>query len=85
MDEENEELGSIPFDLTDTDRENLQGGDEKFKPHHWEDLKQIIGGTIDLHRLLLSLRHLSVQRRAIYPSSSANPQIYFAICNGQIR
>ena len=52
MDEENEELGSIPFDLTDTDRENLQGGDENFKPHNWEDLKQIIGGTIDLHCLL---------------------------------
>ena len=33
----------IPFQLTETDLENLAGGDEKFRPHDWEDLKQIIG------------------------------------------
>ncbi|KAK4694265.1 hypothetical protein P7C71_g3289, partial [Lecanoromycetidae sp. Uapishka_2] len=28
--------------LTDSDRENLAGGDEKFQPHTWEELKSII-------------------------------------------
>lgn len=36
------ELGAFPG-LTPTDRENLAGGDENFKPHNWEDLKRIIG------------------------------------------
>ena len=36
------ELGAFPG-LTPTDRENLAGGDENFKPHNWEDLKEIIG------------------------------------------
>lgn len=35
------ELGSFPG-LTPTDRENLAGGDENFKPHDWDDLKDII-------------------------------------------
>ncbi|KAL9074727.1 MAG: hypothetical protein Q9161_002096 [Pseudevernia consocians] len=35
------ELGAFPG-LTPTDRENLAGGDENFKPHNWEDLKEII-------------------------------------------
>ncbi len=35
---------SIPFALTDTDRENLAGGDDNFQPHTWAELKQIIGG-----------------------------------------
>ena len=39
----NEELDSLPFELTDTDRENLAGGDVNFLPHDWEDLKCIIG------------------------------------------
>ena len=34
---------AIPFELTKTDLENLAGGDEKFTPHNWEDLKHIIG------------------------------------------
>lgn len=38
-----DELNAIPFDLTDTDRANLAGGDENFQPHNWEDLKHIIG------------------------------------------
>ena len=41
----NDILNSIPFDLTETDRENLLAGDENFKPHTWEDLKVIIGET----------------------------------------
>ena len=36
------ELAAFPG-LTPTDRENLARGDENFKPHNWEDLKQIIG------------------------------------------
>ena len=36
------ELGVFPG-LTPTDRENLAGGDENFKPHDWNDLKEIIG------------------------------------------
>ena len=36
------ELAAFPG-LTPTDRENLAGGDENFKPHNWEDLKEIIG------------------------------------------
>lgn len=36
------ELSAFPG-LTPTDRENLAGGDENFKPHNWEDLKRIIG------------------------------------------
>ena len=45
MTDSNSELDDIPFDLTDTDRANLAGGDENFHPHDWEDLKRIIGGT----------------------------------------
>ena len=33
----------IPFELTDTDRENLLAGDERFTPISWEELKQTIG------------------------------------------
>ena len=36
------ELDAFPG-LSPTDRENLAAGDENFKPHNWEDLKQIIG------------------------------------------
>ena len=54
MVEPSEEPVSLPFDLTDTDRENLAGGDEKFQPHDWEDLKQIIGRTFGLLTLLES-------------------------------
>lgn len=39
---EDTELGAFPG-LTPTDRENLAGGDENFKPHNWDDLKEIIG------------------------------------------
>ena len=40
---EDNDLRAIPFDLTETDRDNLAGGDEDFHPHNWEDLKHIIG------------------------------------------
>jgi hypothetical protein len=40
--------------LTDTDRENLAGGDEKFSPHTWEELKQIIGSIDPSHCFRLS-------------------------------
>ena len=39
---EDAELAAFPG-LTPTDRENLASGDENFKPHSWEDLKEIIG------------------------------------------
>lgn len=41
-----EELNDIPFDLTETDRQNLAEGDEAFRPHTWEELKDIIGMII---------------------------------------
>lgn len=40
---ETKEPEELPFELTKTDLENLAGGDEKFQPHNWEDLKHIIG------------------------------------------
>ena len=40
---ETKEPEVLPFELTKTDLENLAGGDEKFQPHNWEDLKHIIG------------------------------------------
>ena len=45
------ESEKIPFELTKTDLENLAGGDEKFTPHDWEDLKHIIGSIylVSLH------------------------------------
>ena len=45
---ESDELDSIPFELTETDRANLAAGDDKFVPHDWEDLKIIIGSTVYL-------------------------------------
>ena len=42
---ETKELEELPFELTKTDLENLAGGDEKFQPHNWEDLKLIIGSV----------------------------------------
>lgn len=44
MASKNDGLDRIPFELTETDRENLAAGDEKFQPHDWKDLKRIIGG-----------------------------------------
>lgn len=37
------DLNNLPFDLTETDRENLASGDENFKPHTWEEIEEIIG------------------------------------------
>ena len=48
MADANDWINSIPFELTDSDRQNLIAGDEKFVPHTWEDLKTIIGRTIYL-------------------------------------
>ncbi|KAL9636413.1 MAG: hypothetical protein Q9164_002833 [Protoblastenia rupestris] len=33
---------SIPFELTETDIQNIRLGDEHFVPHDWEELKNII-------------------------------------------
>ena len=43
MSEDEVDISSIPFELTDTDRENLLLGDAHFKPHTWDELKHIIG------------------------------------------
>ncbi|KAG8531402.1 uncharacterized protein KY384_003031 [Bacidia gigantensis] len=40
--DDNEWLNQIPFELTETDKENMLAGDAKFKPHTWDELKQII-------------------------------------------
>ena len=40
---ETKEPEELPFELTETDLENLAGGDEKFQPHNWGNLKHIIG------------------------------------------
>lgn len=37
----------FPFPLTDVDRHNLSITDDQFKPHTWEELKQIIGQCTD--------------------------------------
>ena len=36
----------LPFDLTETDRQNLAQGDALYKPHIWAELKQMIGMNI---------------------------------------
>jgi len=61
-----DELNAIPFDLTDTDRANLAGGDENFQPHNWEDLKHIIGRISYLLEPLESLSYPSIQRPTIF-------------------
>ena len=33
---------TLPFNLTDLDREVLAQTDEEFEPHDWEDLKAIV-------------------------------------------
>ena len=38
-----QEMEDVPFDLTETDHENLAQGDEKFRPHTWDELKDIVG------------------------------------------
>ena len=53
------ELGAFPG-LTPTDRENLAGGDENFKPHSWENLKVIIGSKNVSHSNRLGLIPLLV-------------------------
>ena len=39
------DLQTIPFELTKTDVENLMAGDDRFIPHSWQDLKNIIGSS----------------------------------------
>ena len=58
---------SIPFDLTDTDRANLAGGDENFQPHDWQDLKHIIGRVCYLIVSPESLPYHSLQRPTTSP------------------
>lgn len=40
-----QDVDELPFELTTTDRQNLAQGDEKFQPHTWDELKDIIGIT----------------------------------------
>lgn len=37
------DIEDLPFEITETDRQNLIQGDEKFQPLTWEDLRDIIG------------------------------------------
>lgn len=39
----NGDLGDLPFELTETDRENLVQGDKAFEPLTWDEVKAIIG------------------------------------------
>ena len=34
----------VPFNLTELDREVFAQTDEEFRPHDWEDVKNIVGG-----------------------------------------
>lgn len=36
-------VGKLPFELTPTDRQILAQGDANFKPHTWDEIKEIIG------------------------------------------
>jgi hypothetical protein len=38
-----QDVDDLPFELTVTDHQNLAQGDEKFQPHTWDELKEIIG------------------------------------------
>ena len=43
--------GKLPFELTPTDHENLAQGDANFKPHTWDELKEIIGKYNPMHHI----------------------------------
>lgn len=45
---EHMDLVSMPG-LTESDRENLAQGDERFQPNTWDELKHIIGSTVPFH------------------------------------
>ena len=49
------DCSSFPFELTETDIENLRLGDKHFKPHDWEEVKHIIGSTVYLFCFLFRL------------------------------
>ena len=58
----NQDTDNLPFELTETDRQNLAQGDEKFKPHTWDEVKEIVG-TSRLHpKPLLKLLRINVVR-----------------------
>lgn len=44
-----QDVDDLPFELTVTDRQNLAQGDDKFQPHTWDELKEIIGITYFSH------------------------------------
>lgn len=62
------DIEEYSFDLTETDRENLAQGDEKFQPHNWEDLKHIIGDIYLFHWVLNFLLFPISQQTTIYQS-----------------
>lgn len=39
---------TVPFNLTELDREVLAQTDDEFRPHDWEDLKKIVGGLASI-------------------------------------
>ena len=38
-------IENLPFEITETDRQNLVRGDEKFQPLTWDELREIIGNA----------------------------------------
>ncbi|KAL8792744.1 MAG: hypothetical protein Q9195_004631 [Heterodermia aff. obscurata] len=57
----------LPFELTETDRQNLAQGDAQFKPLTWDDLKEIIAAYGSITNFILQERLHWVP----LPSSSA--------------
>lgn len=38
-------IDNLPFEITETDRQNLIQGDEHFQPLTWDELREIIGNA----------------------------------------
>lgn len=39
---------TVPFNLSELDREVLSQTDDEFRPHDWEDIKRIVGGSASI-------------------------------------
>ena len=46
--------------LTESDRQNLLAGDEKFTPHTWNELKQIIGSLASKNAYTSMTSHMFI-------------------------
>ncbi|KAL9096814.1 MAG: hypothetical protein Q9163_006396 [Psora crenata] len=70
MAEHDLDWASCPFELTETDIENLRRGDEHFVPHGWEELKHIIA----TNNLSILKRKPSDLKRYIYWTNSTKAE-----------